>query len=118
MDQQKRETRQVILPSGVVAEIFTYLTGRETREIQTSFLRGAVKIVPGEQVGRQMPVPQATVDTALAQRMEDEELIRQGVAIFDGSADNILDRVLDGIGTDWTALLQELKKLQSPPPTK
>lgn len=101
MNDQKREVRELTTPSGKKLEIKTYVTARERNEI-----RGAM-------------LPYMNVDTS-TNKVDDKisgdvlikaepKLIEVIVSTYDGSSENILDRILDGSPEDYDFIVNNLK---------
>jgi hypothetical protein len=106
-----RETKKITTPSGKVVELKTYLTAGENRKVTEAYI-GSVRPETDEK-GR---TTKMTVDGEGISRAEDR-LIEVAVVSFDGSGENILQRILDGSPDDYQFLMQEINQLKKGFPT-
>jgi len=101
MNDQQREVKELITPSGKKLEIKTYVTARERNEIRSAML------------------PFMNVDTTTS-KVDDKisgdilikiepKLIEVIVSTYDGSSENILDRILDGSPEDYDFIVKNLR---------
>lgn len=107
----ERETKEIVCPSGKVAVMKTYLTAGETRQLRNVYLN-AVKSAP---TGDETPSFDGLGD---AMTKAEDLLIRIAVTSYDGSAENILDRLLNGNPTegnekDHAFLVEEVGKMNT-----
>lgn len=120
----QRETKAITCPSGIEAVIKTYLTARETREIENAPLRHADVGIERTADESGMLKDKPTLrkyDVRAATIAAEDELIIQGVVSFgktpDGfpDSDRVLERILDGRKEDHRFILQELGKVTENP---
>lgn len=100
------ETSTFTLPSGGAAKLKTYLTGREKRALRGIFLKD-VEVSTDAASGK--PTTSGIKGTAIE---EGENFIINTIVVeLNGSAENILERVLDLPATDYDALLAQLNSI-------
>ena len=102
-----RETKTVTLKSGKEVVLYSWITARQARDIREVVLRFAKFGFDTESTKEgltQKPVMKE-YDAANSLREMDESSIRAAVLSFDGSSENIIDRLLDGPDGDWTEVL-------------
>lgn len=108
----ERETRTIQAPSGKEVVMKTYLTPRELREIKKIFVNLVQQAHrPGESV--------KLVGVGDAQEQAENKLIELSVASYDGSAENVLNRLLDGNpqegnAGDYDFVLEKTNELSAP----
>lgn len=111
----KRETHDIILPSGRAATLVTRLLGRNIRDIDRASLR-SVKVQKTVGANGEAAVGPVLEKVSLAQCQEDQEneLLKCVVVAIDGDPENVFERTLDLDSADWAVVLQEAKNLQAP----
>lgn len=99
---ENRPTKIITTPSGKEAVIKTYLTARERNEIRAVFLC-KMKLNAASQ----------RVEEVGGEALSDAEytLIRLAVVSYDGSAENVLDRLLDGTPVDYDFIVKETNSI-------
>jgi hypothetical protein len=98
-----RETKKITTPSGKEVEIKTYLTARERNELRSLYLKNAqVDVSNGEQSVKGFTG--AIVEEA------EKKLIELMIVNYDGNAENISERLLDGTPEDYDFIVSELDK--------
>lgn len=103
---ENRETRNVKTPGGGKELVLkTYLTARERNELRGVFL-GEMKIETAGDAGK------AEIKDLSGAALEKAErkLIELAVVSFDGSAENILDRLLDSTPDEYDFAVREANK--------
>lgn len=112
-----RPTQKLIAPSGKEVVLYTYLTAREVREINSMTFKSvgiSQKTEPNAQ-GRLMSKPEPTFDAAAAIEGEENKLVELAVVSFDGVAQPaVLDALLSGPFADWAFVIEQAKKLLAP----
>ncbi len=99
-----RENKIITTPSGKEAAIKTYMTARERNELRGAFLEN----VTMDPVTGQPKVG----DMAGALVVKGEaKLLEIMVVSFDGSAENITERLLDGSPEDYDFVVAEANKI-------
>jgi len=100
----ERETKEFTTPGGLKLVVKTFLTGREVNEVLKK-LFGAREISAQSDGSAAAKLPIATgIDRNVF-------LIEAAVVSFEGSAENILERILDLPAKEYTAILNEVKSL-------
>lgn len=102
----ERETKKLKTPLGKEVELRAYLTAGERRKIREAYL-GAVR----PEIGTDGKTTTAKIDAQALSAAEDR-LIEMSVASFDGSNENILQRLLDGAPEDYDFVVNEASKLK------
>lgn len=111
-----RETTEHRTPLGHEVVVHTYLTAREMREIGGAYQKHMKITMGAPEPGAATPTPKVEMgDAAAAERDEQDLLIRHGVATYAGSADNVLDRLLDGPDGEFQFVLALVKPLKENP---
>lgn len=100
----ERETKEFTTPGGLKLVVKTYLTGREVNDV----LR---KLFGAREVSAQADGSAATKLPISAGIDRNIFLIEAAVVSFDGSAENIIDRIQDLPSKEYTAILNEVKGL-------
>lgn len=102
-----REVKKITTKSGIEVEMYTYITGREAREITNVFLEG-MKF----QVGADGQTKTNEVNATLSGQAQDKaiELLIRSVA---GKSDKVLANVLDLPKADFDEVIAELDKIQN-----
>lgn len=101
-----RKTKTITLPSGKIAEVKEYITARERNELR-GILLSQFTFKPDE---AKPEIGQISGD--IAEKIEHKR-IAIGIVSYDGSAENILDRILDGTPEDYDFIIAELNKLDT-----
>lgn len=111
----ERETQKYQTPSGKEFVLVTFLNAREVRSIENA-VASQVKIDykeeeagPGGQIARKPVIKD--YDTQAALTATDDALIIRAVVSFDGSSENILDRILEGSSADYKFILLKARDL-------
>jgi len=100
----EREIKKITTPSGKVAELKTYLTAGEKRQLRSIFLRGMqVEIKEGEPTIKE--VSGGILDEA------ENKAIELVVVSFDGSQENVLGRLLELPVEEYDFILAEVNKI-------
>ena len=98
-----RQTQKLTTPSGKEVEIKTYLTARERNGLRESILGGVtIDPVTGE--------PKVAEITGKRFEEMEHDSILVLVISFDGSPDNIVERLLDGTVEDYDFVVAECNK--------
>lgn len=98
----ERETKKITTPSGTIVEFYTYLTGKEARQLQSIFLKHS-KFQTGEGDKTKvvdfdpMAVPEA-----------EEQALRLVVVSVDGIPDNAADRVENLRQEDYRVVIKAI----------
>ncbi|MDD2230950.1 MAG: hypothetical protein PHY48_16300 [Candidatus Cloacimonetes bacterium] len=100
----KRETKKFNTPDGKEVEIRTFLNDRERNQLKSIFAADVKYNAKMEQINSEI-----SGETMLKAQ---DELIKLAVVSFDGSAENIFERILDGVG-NYDAILEEANKIQT-----
>jgi hypothetical protein len=106
-----RETKTIKLTSGKEIVLNTWLTARERRAVSEVTLKHAkfsIETEAGPDGLAQKPVMKE-FDAPAAMRDLDELTVKIMVISFDGSDQNVLDRLLDGREADWNEALAAAK---------
>lgn len=108
---ENRETKTLKTPSGKDAVLKTYLTARERNAVRASFLEG-VKLTAAD-LANPDAFKNASLQVSAAQITEANEKanVEQVVVSYDGSAENILSRLLDGTPEDYDFVVAEANKV-------
>ncbi len=102
-DQKEREVIELTAPSGKKLKVKSYITARERNEIRSVILPSMSLDMTNNKV----------VDNVSADVLAKAEpkLIEVIVAEYDGSSENILDRMLDGSPADYDFIIGQLKEI-------
>jgi hypothetical protein len=101
----ERETKKITTPSGTIVEFYTYLTGKEARQLQSVFLKHS-KFQTGE--GDKTKV----VDFDPMAVPEAEELaLRLVVVSVDSTPDNAADRVENLRQADYRVVIKAINEV-------
>ena len=101
-----REAKKLNTPSGKEFELKTYLTARERNELRSIYLQA----YSADPITKEVKPNQVT--GVLLDGVE-HKTIELAVLSFNGSADNILSRLLDGTPEDYDFVYQEANKLSN-----
>ena len=109
-EQSKRETITFKTPLDEhEVEIYTYLTGREKREITNIFLSSAsLSISTGKQ-----DVKADNFDASLMDKANDKAITLL-IASVDGKKENVLDAVLNMKNEDYDFVIAAINEIQQP----
>jgi hypothetical protein len=104
-----RETKKITTPSGKEVELKTYLTAGEAKELSLIFLKGMKLDYDPE-------TKKPTVKDMSGQLMNDAEnrTVEIMVVSFDGSAENILGRILQLRNDEFEFIMEEINKITKP----
>lgn len=98
------ETKTIKTPSGKEVILKSYLTARERNELRGIFLR-AMKISPsGEQTQE--------ISGEVTEQAE-QKLIELAVISYDGSAENILERLLNSAPEEYDFVVAEANRISA-----
>ena len=101
---KERETKEVLLPSGVMVEIYTYLTAREANSVKEAMYKVMkIDIATGQPVGSEL-----TADFMLEQ---ERKLIGALVKRIAGSSERILENALDLRNDDYQVIVKEVNAI-------
>mgnify|MGYP001586751547 CR=1 FL=1 len=109
----ERETRTLTTPAAKQLVLKTYLTARERRTIRQVYLnKSRTTITPeGE------PKTEVT-DSSVLDDYENAQIV-QSVVSYDGTSENLLDRLLDAHPDEMIFVLKEISPLtENPKPAK
>ena len=101
----ERETKKMTTPSGTVVEFYTYLTGKEARQLQSVFLKHS-KFQAGENEKSKlvdfdpMAVPEA-----------EEQALRLVVVSVDGDPTGAADKVENLRQQDYRAVIKAINEV-------
>ncbi len=106
-----RPTQTLQTASGKEVVLKTYLNARERNVVRNSFLEG-VKLNAADLTDPEA-LKNASIQVSAAQITEASEkaLLGQVVVSYDGSAETILDRLLDGTPEDYDFVVAEANKI-------
>lgn len=107
-----RETRDIVTPAGNKLTVYTYLTGRETRELQTPYLKTAEEY------------PKATIDdkglrAAIYEAVQNLTL-KMLIVSFNDKTDGqdgfvLNDAILDLPSQEFNFIVRKLNEITAPP---
>ncbi len=101
----ERETKKVTTPSGAVVEFYTYLTGKEARQLQSIFLKHS-KFQTGE--GEKSKV----VDfDPLAVPEAEEQALRLVIVSVDDNKENPAERVENMRQEDYRSVIKAINEV-------
>lgn len=112
-----RETHTIKTSSGKEAILKSWITAREKRdlnEITLKHVKFGMETEAGPKGLSQKPVMKE-YDAAAAMRELDEATIRVMVVSFDGSEEDIVNRLLDCPEADWGEILTAVKAIVENP---
>jgi len=98
-----RETKKFKTTNGHEVEIYTYLTGREQREIDAMLINEMMSDINIE-TGK----PQINANFGEAQKRQEDKLIETIVVSIDDGKEKILDTVLDMKAQDYNEIMKEI----------
>jgi hypothetical protein len=113
---QDRETKELKTAAGTPFAIKAWLTAREKREVDVAplrFMRIGAEQMPDGRMGAGMQ----GYDAAAATVAKDDELIKQAVLSFAGSAEDVLGRLLDAPAAELESVLSAVRPLVENPTT-
>lgn len=109
-----RDHTKLTAPSGKELLIHSYLTAREILDLKLC-IQKHVKVGSGPD-GDMQKVGLQSIDHVAAEKEEQEMFIRYGVASYDGSTENIFERLIDGPNPeDYDFALEQTKALRKNP---
>lgn len=99
-----RQTQKLTTPSGKEFELKTYLTARERNELRAVFLQN-VSVDP--------TTSQPKVKELAGELLEQAErkVLEIAIISYDGAAENIIERLLDGSPEDYDFIVAEANKI-------
>lgn len=100
----ERETRKIKTLSGKEVELKSYLTARERNELRNIYLSN-MKVGIEEDVPVLKEIPGSMVEQA------ERKLIELVVVSYDGSQENILERILDGSPEEYDFVVADANKI-------
>lgn len=105
----ERETREITTPVGKSkVKIYSYMTGREKREITNVFL-SAAKF----SVGSDQQFKTDNVDATVTNKARDKAMELLVVSVGD-SDENMIERILDMRSEDYDFISKEIDKITQP----
>lgn len=99
----ERETKSFTTPKGKTVVMYTYLTGRERRELQNIFLKD-VEVSIGD-------APQFNNFKATAVTEAQNFMLSTLIRSLDSNAEDCLNRVLDLPSSEYEFILAEVNKI-------
>lgn len=96
----ERETKEITTPNGHKIKIYTYLTGREARQIDDI----SISAIDLSNNTRQSIDPKTI-------RMAEDKMIELLVLSVDDDVNDVLDAILDLPAVDYTFVFSELESL-------
>lgn len=101
----ERETKKITTPSGAVVEFYTYLTGKEARQLQSIFLKHSkLQTAEGDKT--------KVVDfDPLAVPEAEEQALRLVIVSVDGSPDGAADKVENLRQEDYRAVIKAINEV-------
>ena len=102
-----RETKKIVTGNGYEIELYTYLTGREAREISNIFLAGM-----NFQMDETGKTKTSEINASLATSAQDKTIELLVVSV-NGKKEEVLKSVLDLPSKDFNELAAELDKIQN-----
>lgn len=105
MTNQERETKTLKTPSGKELALKTYLTARERKQVKEALF--------SQMKGGTNPDGQFEISELPASVMiqAEEATLKAVIVSYDGSAENILDRLLDSKTDEYDFVLSEVNKV-------
>lgn len=100
----ERETKEIILPSGIIVKIKTYLTGKEKRDITNASIPTSVDYDNQDGVKGMNPV-------AMVNNGEDMALKTVIVSINNETPTDTVDQILSLKSTDSDCILKAVKEV-------
>ena len=107
-----QETQELVLSSGLIAVIVSRMTGRQKRAVSNAHLKNMSDSYAKVDATEIKDV-KAKYDAIQSTNDAEDELIRQCVILYDGTAENIVDRLLDAESSDLSEVVEALKKVQA-----
>jgi hypothetical protein len=99
----ERETKKIKTPSGKEVELKTYLTAGERNELRAVFLSG-MKLEGGTQIKE--------IDGGVVDKAE-RKLLELAVVSYDGSAERIVERLLNELPEEYDFIVAEANKIST-----
>lgn len=109
MSDTQRETKTIKTPSGKEAKLKTYLTAGESKELSLVFLKGMKLDYDSE---TKKPIVK-DISGSLMNEAENKA-IELLVVSFDGSKENILDRLLELRTDEFDFIMKEINEITKP----
>lgn len=106
-----RESKKLTTPSGKEFEIKSYLTARERNDLRAVFLEN-VSVDP--MVG----TPKLNEVAGVLLEKAEHKVLELALISFEGSAENIIERLLDGTPEDYDFVVAESNKIGNFKPAK
>lgn len=106
----ERPTTEITTPSGTKAVIKTYLTARESNQLK-QVLFANLKMSMTDLSSGKTEVQEIPATVLLDQERKTLELL---IVSFNGSAENIIDRIFDLPTSEYDALVAEVNKVARP----
>ena len=103
---EKRETKEFKTPNGVEIVMFTYITGREMRDIQNVFLSNTTVSVKNQK-------PEMSAVPADLSSQAEDKTIESLVLSVDGKDENVAELVGALRLEDYDAVMKELNSMAS-----
>lgn len=97
----ERETKKLKMPSGKEVELKSYLTAKERNELRAVFLSG-MKLEGGTQIKE--------IDGLVVDKAE-QKLLELMVVSYDGSAEKIIERLLETTPEEYDFVVVEANKI-------
>lgn len=106
-EQNTRETKKLTTPGGKELVLKTYITGRDNRDLQAVFLN-KVSL-------KQTPEGQSMEGLKGSAAAEAEDLAVQLIVVsFDGSSDDLVNRILDLPNTETDFIKKAINEVTNP----
>ncbi len=100
----ERKTKTINLPSGIAAEVKEFMNAGERNQLRAIFLKDvAMDLATGQ--------PKGDVFAAELLDKGNQKLVEILVVSYDGSPENIFERLNEGTSEDYDFLMAELNKL-------
>lgn len=100
----ERETKKITTPSGKVVELKTFLTARERNEVRKIYLDNM-------EIGTEKEAPVISKISGSLVEESEKKLIEMAVVSYDGSSENILNRLLDSTSEEYDFVVAEINKI-------
>jgi hypothetical protein len=99
-----RETKKIKTPSGKEVEIKTYLTARERNELRAVFLKNMEVDPTTNQIKE---IKGSVIEEA------ERKILELAIVSYDGSSENIIERLLEGTPEDYDFVVAEVNKIST-----
>lgn len=107
----ERETKKLVTPSGKEFELKTYLTARERNDLRDVFTKNLT-------VDKETGTPKMGEFGGEFLKDVEYKYIQTVLCSFEGNAESILDRILDGSPEDYDFIATEAGKVANFKPAK